>query len=64
VKEFLHRHGVGFVAHDVAEHPDAFDRIRAHTGGAVGTPTVVIGDEARIGFHPDWMAERLGLQRM
>jgi glutaredoxin len=61
VKEFLHRHEVPFEGIDVGEVPDALDRIRAHTGGVVGTPTVVIGDEARIGFDPDWMKARLGL---
>ena len=61
VKEFLHKNGVGFEAHDVADVPDAMQRIRAHTGGPVGTPAVVIGDEARIGYHPEWMAARLGL---
>lgn len=62
MKEFLHRHGVAFDAVDVGDLPGALDRIRAHTGGAFGTPTVVIGDEARIGFDPDWMAARLGLE--
>lgn len=61
MKEFLHAHGVPFEAHDVEDLPNAIDRIRAHTGGAVGTPTVVIGDEARIGFDPEWMATRLGI---
>jgi glutaredoxin len=59
VKEFLHQHDVAFEGIDVGEQPDALERIRAHTGGSVGTPTVVIDGEARIGFHPDWMAERL-----
>lgn len=62
MKEFLHEHEVAFEAVDVGEDPDALDRIRAHTGGTIGTPTVVIGDEARIGFHPDWMTQRLELE--
>lgn len=61
MKEFLHEHGIAYDAFDVGELPDALERIRAHTGGAVGTPTVVIGDEARIGFDPEWMSRRLGL---
>jgi len=61
VKEFLHRHDVVFEAIDVGRQPAAFERIRELTGGPVGTPTVVIDGEARIGFHPDWMAERLDL---
>ena len=32
------------------------------TGGAFATPTVVIDGEARVGFDPDWMGERLGLE--
>lgn len=63
MKEFLHEHGVAFDVFDVGELPDALERIRAHTGGPVGTPTVVIGEEARIGFHPEWMADRLGLRQ-
>lgn len=62
MKEFLHQHGVEFEAHDVAEVPEALDTIRAHTGGSVGTPAVIIGDRARIGFHRDWMSEELGLE--
>jgi len=61
VKEFLHQHDVEFEAVDVGETPGALDEARAHTGGVAGTPTVVIGDEARIGFDPDWMSQRLGL---
>ena len=61
MKEFLHEHDVAFHGIDVGDTPDALDRIREHTGGAVGTPTVVIGNEARIGFQPDWMAHKLGL---
>lgn len=62
MKEFLHQHGVDFEGHDVADLPDALERIREQTGGDVGTPAVIIGEEARIGFHPEWMSERLGLE--
>jgi len=62
VKEFLHQHGVAFEGHDVADLPDGLERIRAATGGAVGTPAVVIAGEARIGYDPKWMSERLGLE--
>ncbi|MGD8331253.1 MAG: glutaredoxin domain-containing protein [Acidobacteriota bacterium] len=61
MKEFLHQHDVPFEGIDVGEHPDALERIREHTGGPIGTPAVVIDGEARIGFLPDWMAERLDL---
>lgn len=62
MKEFLHRHGVAFEAIEVGKLPDAYDRIREHTGGPIGTPAVIIDDEARIGFDPDWMTARLGLE--
>ncbi len=62
VKEFLHRQGVAFEAIDVGDLSDAYDRIRRHTGGPIGTPAVIIDDEARIGFDPDWMTARLGLE--
>jgi len=61
VKEFLHRHNVDFEALDVGDLEDGYDRIREHTGGPIGTPAVIIGDEARIGFDPSWMALRLDL---
>jgi glutaredoxin len=59
VKEFLHRHGATFEAIDVGDVEDAWDRIRAHTGGPIGTPTVVMDGAARIGFDPEWMTEKL-----
>jgi len=62
VKEFLHRHGVAFEAIDISGLADAYDRIRQHTGGPIGTPAVIIDGEARIGFDPDWMTARLGLE--
>ncbi len=61
MKEFLHRHGVAFETIDVGSLSDAYDRIRRHTGGPIGTPAVIIDDEARIGFDPDWLTARLGL---
>lgn len=62
MKEFLHRHGVAFEAVDVGSLANAYDRIRRHTGGPIGTPVVIIDGEARIGFDPDWMTARLGLE--
>ncbi len=38
---------------------DAFGTLRSITGGQVGTPTVVIGDEFRIGFDPAWIEAHL-----
>lgn len=64
MKEFLHQHDVAFEGHDIVDLPDGLERIREATGGPVGTPTVIIDGEARIGFDPEWMSERLGLQRM
>jgi hypothetical protein len=37
------------------------ETIRAQTGGPIGTPTVVIQGETRVGFDPQWMSDRLGL---
>ena len=36
--------------------------LHAVTGGPMATPTVAIGDESRVGFDPDWIRERLGLE--
>lgn len=46
---------------DVTAMEDARGEIGSMTGGAFATPTVVIGEEARVGFHPEWMRDRLGL---
>ena len=61
MKEFLHRHGIDFNAIDVGELADASEKIRRETGGMVGTPAVIIGAEARIGYDPQWMRRRLGI---
>jgi glutaredoxin len=61
VKEFLRAQQVDFESIDVSENADAMQEIRTHTGGALGTPTVVIDGEARIGFLPGWMSQALGL---
>ncbi len=60
-KEFLRAHGVEFDDISVDDLADAWETIRALTGGPFGTPTVVIEGEARVGFDPAWMGERLGL---
>ncbi len=36
--------------------------LRAITGGPMATPTVLIGEEHVVGFDPDWMRQRLGLE--
>lgn len=61
VEEFLSRHEVAFEAIDIRELDDSMAVLRSVTGGPVGTPTVVIGDEVRLGYDEDWMREKLGL---
>ena len=60
-KEFLREHGVEFDDIRVEDLDEPFEAIRAHTGGPIGTPTVVIDGEARVGFDPSWIRERLGI---
>jgi len=62
VKEFLRQHNTTFEEVSVEDRADAWDRIREHTGGPIGTPAVIIDGEARIGFDPEWMARKLGLE--
>jgi len=58
-KEFLSQRGVVFESIDVSTLDDPVGTLRSLTGGPVATPTVVIGDQARVGFDPDWMAQQL-----
>ena len=58
-KKFLSQKGVEFDDSDITTLEDAFGTLRAITGGPVATPTVVIGDEFRVGFDRAWMAARL-----
>ena len=44
---------------DVTTLDDPGGELRALTGGMVATPTVVIGKDARVGYNPEWMSERL-----
>ena len=60
-KEFLRARGIDFEAVQIEDLDEPYQAIRAQTGGLIGTPTVVIGGEARVGFDPEWMAERLGI---
>lgn len=60
-KEFLRANNVEFDDVNVQDLADPGETIRAHTGGPIGTPTVVIQNEARVGFDPQWMSDRLGL---
>ena len=46
---------------DVSTLEDPRSAIMSLTGGAFVTPVVVIDDEVRMGFDPDWMRQRLGL---
>ncbi len=61
MKEFLHQHGISFEAIDVSSLAEPQEQIREETGGLVGTPAVIIGTDARIGFDPEWMKTRLDL---
>ena len=45
----------------VEDLDDPIEDLRAVTGGPAATPTITIGDETKIGFDPDWIRERLGL---
>lgn len=60
-KEFLRAHSVEFDDVKLGDLADPRKTICAHTGGPYGTPTVVIQNEARVGFDPQWMSEQLGL---
>ena len=60
-KEFLRQNGILFDEVRIEDLDDPMGALRAVTGGPMATPTVVIGDEARVGFEPDWIRERLGL---
>ena len=44
----------------MASLDNPMETLRRITGGMVATPTVVIGDEAKVGFDPAWIQERLG----
>ena len=60
-KEFLARHGIDFEDIDITELEDPRGELSAITGGPFGTPTIVIDGEARLGFDPAWIREKLGL---
>ena len=60
-KGFLRERGIEFDDISVDDLADPWETIRALTGGPFGTPTVVIEGEARVGFDPQWIGERLGL---
>lgn len=61
MKEFLSRNGVEFESIDVRELDDPMSTLRAVTGGPVGTPTVVVDGEVRLGFDEEWLRRELGL---
>jgi glutaredoxin len=61
-KEFLSHHGIEFETIDVSEMAAPYERIRELTGGPIGTPAIVIDDEARIGFDREWLIERLKIE--
>lgn len=60
VKEFLSRKQVQFETVDVSTLDDPMGTLRAITGGAVGTPTLVVGDEFTMGYDEAWLTERFG----
>ena len=60
-KEFLRRHEVPFEEVHVEDLDDPMGELRALTGWAMATPTLVIDNEARVGFDPEWIRERLGI---
>ncbi len=68
LKEFLRRHNVPFDYTDLDRLRGMnyqSQRERAHKlSGSFSIPVVVIGDETRVGFDPEWLARRLGLREI
>ncbi len=60
MKEFLSRANVEFESIHIATLDDPMATLRGITGGPVGTPTLVMGDEFLVGYDEDWLQERFG----
>lgn len=58
-KRWLRNHDVAFDEIDVAEHPEAAERLRE--GGFTALPVVVIRptDSTAVGFRPEFLKEEL-----
>ena len=58
-KEFLSQRRIPFEYVDVNTLDDPTATLRAITGGPIATPVVVVGDEHRVGFDPEWMDDAI-----
>ncbi len=58
-KEFLSRKQVAFEYIETSTLANPVETIRAVTGGALGTPVMVIDDDFIVGFDPAWIDARL-----
>lgn len=61
MKGFLSREEVAFEEIDIRDLDDPMATLRDVSGGALGTPLVVIGTEVKLGYDESWMRQKLGL---
>ena len=59
VKEYLSQRGITFEEKNVADDPDALKEMVEKAAGAMATPTVIVGDQVIIGYHPQKLDEAL-----
>ncbi len=60
-KEFLSQKGIVFEDRNITDHPEFIDEMIKTAQGAMATPTILIGDEAFVGFHRQKIEQALGL---
>ena len=51
VKEFLHRHGIGYEEKNIARNPQFIEEL--HSLGSTVVPTLVFSDQLIVGFRPN-----------
>ena len=52
-KDYFNEKGISFTEYDVMADPDKRREAQEKSGGQMGVPVIVIGEEVMVGFDPE-----------